>query len=119
MSRDEDREKEFLTHIKSALDDGSNTLDSATRARLRAARAAAVTAGERPVRWAWPAGAMAITAALALSWSLWFAAPVMQAPPLGPAPGMDQLELLSAGDNLELYSDLEFYRWLAGDNDAG
>lgn len=32
---------------------------------------------------------------------------------------MDDLELLTAGEELELYENLEFYRWLQGREQTG
>jgi len=36
-----------------------------------------------------------------------------------PTIGLEQFDLLSENDSLDLYDDLEFYRWLAARTDAG
>lgn len=114
MSTDH-REREFLQRVKNALDAGNDNLDAATRARLRAARAHALQTPARAGHaWLWPAGGVALAGVALLSWALWLHVPATHAPA-----ALEQLELLSSADSLELYSDLEFYQWLASDNDAG
>jgi hypothetical protein len=61
----------------------------------------------------WPAGGLALASAAVLSWALWFNGPVSHPPAV-----LEQLELLSSTENLELYTDLDFYQWLASDTDA-
>lgn len=95
-------------------------LDEAVLKRLREARRLAVEAAEKPapfwqVRpWALPAGALASLAVAVLAGVLWLSGPAPttgQTPPFAPNNGEDS-GLLLANDNLEMYSDLEFYRWL-------
>jgi hypothetical protein len=113
MSKDA-REEALLRQVKSALDAGSETLDAATCTRLRAARAHALRQRHARQPWLlWPAAGAALAAAALLSWGLWFNAPVSHTPA-----ALEQLELLSSTENLELYTDLEFYQWLAGAADA-
>jgi hypothetical protein len=109
----DDRESRFIAAARAALDRGTQQLDERTIARLRAARLRAIDA--RPRRRAWLATGGLATAALsaALVAFLLFAP---AAPP--PATGLEYLELLGENDGLELYRDLEFYRWLAEHADA-
>jgi len=112
----EDREKHFLDAARRVLDQAERDLDGATRARLRAARARALNEGRRPWTrpgaWWLPLGGFAAAAVVVLAVALWFAAPS------GAPPGIEDLELLTALDNQELYDEPEFYRWLAGTADA-
>lgn len=108
-----DREEALLRQVKNSLDASIETLDAATCTRLRAARTHALRHPRaRPPWLLWPAGGVALAAAL-LSWTLWFNGPVSHTPA-----ALEQLELLSSTENLELYTDLDFYQWLAGDTDA-
>jgi len=109
----DDRESRFIAAAKTELERSTQQLDELTIARLRAARQRAIDA--RPRRRAWLAAGGLATAALsaALVAVLLFAP---AAPP--PATGLEQLELLSENDGIELYRDLEFYRWLAEHADA-
>jgi hypothetical protein len=112
---DETKEQVFLRRARALLDASSESLDPATRARLRAGRAAALApqAG-LPARWTWwPAGGLALASVAILSWTLWLHPAVNHLPA-----GLEQLELLTSADNLELYSDLDFYQWLGDTTDA-
>ncbi len=113
MSKDE-QEAALLRKVKTALDAGTEALDAATCTRLRAARAHALRQRQtRPPWLLWPAGGVALAAAALLSWGLWFNGPVGHTPA-----ALEQLELLSSTESLELYTDLEFYQWLASATDA-
>ncbi len=108
-----DKEQEFLMAARAELDRGTRELDDLTVARLRAARLRAVAARPRR-RWLAAAGLGAGALAAGVTAFLLLATPA--APPLA---GFEQLELLSEHDALDLYKDLEFYRWLAEDTHAG
>lgn len=129
MNRDHE-DQALLQHVKNVLNASAETLDDATRSRLRDARARALDAvlarelaparspsTSYPTRrvWLWPVGGMALACATLLSWMLWFHPMATQAPGLG----LEQLEFLSSAEGLEFYTDLDFYQWLAGDADAG
>lgn len=112
---DKEGEQKFVDQVRRVLDRSVDELDGAMRARLARARAMAQAPRARHAMPWWPVTGLAIAAGVgALAWVLWFAAPA----PTG-APGLENLDLLTAGDSLELYSDLEFYSWLAGVQDAG
>ncbi len=113
MNKD-DQEAAVLQQIKSALDASSATLDAATCTRLRAARVQALQSTQARRPWLlWPVGGVALAAAALLSWALWLHEPAVHTPV-----ALEQLELLSSTDNLELYTDLDFYQWLASATDA-
>ena len=109
-----DQEEALLRKVKNALDASSESLDAATRTRLRAARAHALQHARPRLSWMlWPTGGMALAAATLLSWSLWSSMPAAH-----PPAALEQLELLSSSENLELYTDLDFYQWLTSATDA-
>jgi hypothetical protein len=109
----DDKESRFIAAAKAALDQSVQQLDEPTIARLRAARLRALE--PRPRRLAWLAAGGLATAALSAA----LVAVLLFAPATAPpATGLEQLELLSENDSLELYRDLEFYRWLAEHADA-
>lgn len=109
----DDKESGFIGAAKAALDLHAQELDELTIARLRAARHKALAARPRHRTWLAAGGLAAATLSAALAAFLLFAPAA--APPIT---GLEQLELLSESDSLELYRDLEFYRWLAERADA-
>ena len=113
MSKDK-REEALLRQIKNSLDTSCEALDAATCTRQRAARAQALQSTRPRQRWLlWPAGGAALAAVTLLSWALWLHEPAAHTPA-----ALEQLELLSSTENLELYTDLDFYQWLASATDA-
>ena len=113
-------EDKFLNAAKRALDDAEKNLDAGTVARLRAARRDAIEQGlRRPSHmrpgWLLPLGGFA-TAAIVLSVAglLWFSAPnpnLLQT-------NVSDIELLTAHENPEFFTDLDFLDWLEH-NDNG
>jgi len=109
----DDKESRFIAAAKTALDRSTQQLDELTIARLRAARRKALEA--RPRRLAWLAAGGLATAALTATLVAFLLFTPAVAPPVT---GLEQFDLLSDNDGLELYRDLEFYRWLAEHADA-
>ncbi len=119
-------EEEFLSRVKTTLDASSERLDELTQARLSAARRRAVEAATHQerlqigeilsLRWlsqhrGLVATAATITLATAFMLSLNFSEPqtaVVTAQ-------LEDLELLSSSDDLELYENLDFYLWIDDD----
>jgi len=115
------RNDELLKRVRAELDREANTLDELTVARLRAARRRALDT--RPHRLGWLAtgkglaiagGGVAITAVTAGLVAMLWLTPAA----LPPANGISELELLAEAD-LDVYDNLEFYRWLAEQQRAG
>jgi ferric-dicitrate binding protein FerR (iron transport regulator) len=109
-------EQAFIARAKDVLDRAADELDAATARKLQRARAAAL---ERRSRWsrraAWVAGlAAASVAALAL-W-LWTGQP---GPERQAAVPLEDFELVTSVENIELVEDLDFYHWLADGDTAG
>lgn len=95
------------------LDGLAHDLDELTVARLRAARRRAL---DRPRAWSWGwngvAAAGLATAALAVvlvAGHLW----LNQTPAPLVVVGLEDLEMLSAREQPEFFSELDFYDWLA------
>ena len=113
-------EDKFLTAAKRVLDEAEKHLDAGTVARLRAARREAIEQGlRRPSRvrpgWLLPLGGFATAGiVLAVAGLLWFSAPngnPMQA-------SLGDIELLAADEHPDFFTELEFYEWLEGSEDA-
>jgi len=107
-------EEEFLTEVRKTLDRGTESLDPETLRRLRSARFEALDrAGASRFSWfrlhRWiTAGGLTTITVLAFGISLWLGSPVRNPPLRQP----DDLEILTSQDQLDLYKDLDFYRWL-------
>lgn len=109
----DDKQTRFIAAAKATLDHSTQQLDALTIARLRAARLRALDT--RPHRPMWLAAGGLATAALTASLVAFLMFAPIVAPPVS---GFEQFVLLSENDDLELYRDLEFYRWLADHADA-
>lgn len=108
----ENQEKdEFLDKLTVMMDAASDEIDGATKTRLQAIRREALTVAEKPYQSAWwvPAGSLTAVATLAVvAISLWTISPNegVFTPPL------EDIALLSDGEELEFYQDMDFYLWL-------
>ena len=109
----EPKDDDFLQRVRSALDQSARELDELTVARLRAVRHQALEAPPRRRTGLWITGLTAGAIAAGLV-ALLVIAPVA-APP---ATGLESLDLLVEAE-IDLYDDLEFYRWLAESGHAG
>lgn len=113
MSRDEEK---FVNSIKTQLDQQAEGLDGQTLSRLRQARAAAQRESVgRPWRWQ-PVVAFASVAVLTVA--VWIAMPVTNNGEQAMA-ALDDMELLTAADDLALYEEIEFYQWLEVQDEQG
>jgi hypothetical protein len=112
----QERDEKLLKRLRTELDAGSERLDRSISARLRDGRRAAVARAGRQSwglfslpRWVTASG-LATAAVLVVAVSLWNDRSGQRTLPgkLG-----DDLEIIAAQEQLDLYDDLEFYRWLA------
>jgi len=106
------KEDELTTNIRLALDESVDSLDANTLSKIRQIRSRAVEKAEaRHVNW--PG---IISGALATACVMVFTVMILLQSPttLQPVP-IDDLELLSSSEDLELFEDLEFYEWLEED----
>lgn len=107
-------EKDFLDFARQRLNQGTDNLDPDTRHKLITMRNRALNIHENKnwfPQWA-PLPVMGLLTAI-LFIILVYAKPVT-APNL--ETGLEDLEILASVDQLELYEDLEFYDWLANEN---
>lgn len=114
-------DKELLDSARKVLDREIDNLDDATLRRLREIRldALAMAGDKKGFEFPWTrwitAGGVAMVAVIAVAGSLWISAPAKSLP----VQSAEEAEILTSRDNLEMYKDLEFYRWLAESNGNG
>lgn len=108
-------DQELGAKLRAELDQRTDSMDTVTAARLSAVRARALDAvpgsGQSMV-WTYT-GAVATTLLVAVL-VVW--------PPRGNQDiglPLDEMELFSANEELEFYSELEFYEWLDYDQETG
>lgn len=96
--------------IRNTLDENTDNIDAATLSRIRQVRARAVErANKKYFNWFGLAGGAVATVSVML-----FAVMLLlnNDSAIQPIPAED-MEMISALDEMELYEDLEFYQWLA------
>jgi negative regulator of sigma E activity len=109
-SMDDRGDEAFVRRIKTALDEGNEHLEARVRSRLRQARHAALAQVQpRPAFWArqW-VPAVGVAAAAVLAILVWPHAPSVQPPD----EALNDLEIVLAGENLDLLENLDFYEWV-------
>lgn len=118
MNQDANEER-FITAVKAALDHRLESLDDETIERLAKVRRRVLqeTTIRRP-RWVQAGGLAAVAASALLVVSLWFMGEGSRgAPEL--MPFMEDLELLGAKQDIKFFEDLDFYLWLADEQQTG
>lgn len=113
--KEDEREETFVRSIVRGLDDEVDRLPAAVVGRLRDGRVRAIGVPQGRVdrsrivpRWI-TAGGFATAAVLVAAVSIWYGGDRSSAQ----VGNLDELEIASAQEQLELYEDLDFYRWLA------
>jgi hypothetical protein len=124
-----ENDAQLLERIRQRLDEDVASLDDETVSRLRQARQRALSAatrgarpwwrahlpGDRPAGdWLVPVGAFASVVVTVLALTL-----MVAEPDNGLAREVDDLDLLTVGEELELYENLEFYQWLEDSEQTG
>ncbi len=114
-------EEELAEKVREALDGSVAELDGRTVERLCRARLAAVaSAGTERPRWRFAVPrwvtvwSIAVFAALVVAVSLWVAVPRHDQF----AGHVEDMEILTAQEHLEIYEDMDFYRWLASNQNV-
>jgi hypothetical protein len=106
---DPKQQQAFLQRVKSTLDAQEAQLDADSIRDLRLARHKALESLPTPRRIWQPVAMAAVAATVAI---VAVSLHVMQGtPPRTPA-AIEDMALLSAGDEFELYENLDFYQWL-------
>jgi len=110
-----ERDEALERRVRAALDEAAARLPATRAARLAAARARAVEAarGRRRLRLV-PAAVAAAAAAVA---GVALLRPWRAAAP--PPEAVEDIEILTAAEPLELIEDLDFYRWLEEEHGDG
>ena len=113
----EDRQHgELIAATRELLDNSARDLDAQTVSQLRRARSRAVNRLARfdPVGGWFPSAAVATVTLVVLAVVLW-------KPATYPGSGsmVEDIEVLSSADTLDIYQDLDFYQWLASDEHKG
>ncbi|MEW6247380.1 MAG: hypothetical protein AB1555_11835 [Nitrospirota bacterium] len=112
----------LVAQAKQVLERSLADLHPDTCSRLRLARRRALEEGGGPsdrfpiasLRWA---GGFAMASLAVLAVALWMGR--SGAPNPNPLPPLEDLELVTSGENFELSEDLDFYGWLAETATAG
>ncbi|MCI0508002.1 MAG: hypothetical protein L0Z73_18100 [Gammaproteobacteria bacterium] len=116
-------EQLLLSAAKATLEDSVEQIDAQTLARLAAIRQSAVDAAMRKhsatawfSRWILPMGGAATAMAVALVvFTLWVQPPGQDAAPVAV---LEDLNILTGSEEIEFYQELEFYEWLAVNEQA-
>lgn len=117
----EDRDRVFVESLGKVLAEVEESTDAVTRMRLRSARFRALEAAEKPVPWynrfpKWiTAGGLATAMVIVMAISFWHSTD--QQPKT--AGQVEDLEIMATHEQLDLYKDLDFYRWLETVDNAG
>lgn len=115
----EEHDKVFVDGVRRLLDATEAQTDPGVRMRLKSARLRALDAAAEQLPWylRFPrlitAGSLATAAVIAVS--LWI---LSERGPL-PAGQVEDIDLLTNQEQIELYKDLDFYRWLESSGHAG
>ncbi|MGA9852941.1 MAG: hypothetical protein WBR15_08435 [Gammaproteobacteria bacterium] len=110
-------ETAYLRKAHASFEASTLRLDARIVARLREARARAVAAAgqNRPLwhvrPWALPAGAAAILVVAVAAGVLWLNVNSQPAVPFA-ASNSEDMAIVLSNDNLDMYADMDFYRWL-------
>lgn len=112
-------DERLVAAIRQQLDQGCNALDGHTRSRLNRIRHAALerkqTRGARMLLL--PFGGFVTACVLVLSLTLFRPGLAPDAEVPAGAAALEDIEILTSSDSLDLYEDYEFYQWLA-ENDT-
>jgi hypothetical protein len=112
-------ERELINAAERLLKQQELQIDELTGARLRAARLRALDhAGVQRFGWFNPRAFIGASVAAAFAMLLWISAPMVLPDLNGQDAMIAQMDLATDEDALEFYSDLEFYDWLANEDDA-
>jgi len=110
-------EKDFLNKLKKQLDEQSEQLDATTLSKLNRSRQAALAQASPQtsrMKQNWlPASGLA-AAVLLTSVFLFRSEEIVT----NSNQSMDDIEIIAASDNLDLYEQLDFYLWLLEENNS-
>ena len=110
MSNNSDRpdQQEWLAQVSQRLDRAEQELDASVLADLRRIRVTALDQMPAPRRRWIPVMAMSAFASVVVLTAVLVLTPSRVAQ----GPAIDDISLLSSGEEIELYEQLDFYQWL-------
>lgn len=109
----ETNDKVFLEQVKAKLDSAAEDIDPAVEARLRGIRREAIARTEKQQSlssWQWGGAIAASVLVIVLSFN--FIDRDTSNNSFDSLAMLEDLQMLSASDDLDMYQDLEFYNWL-------
>jgi hypothetical protein len=113
---DSPEEKRLVNGIRQKLDQSCNALDGQTLSRLNRIRHAALERKQaRASRMLLPFGGFVTACVLVVSVMMF--GPTRAPETEAVASPLEDIEILTSSDSLDLYEDYEFYQWLA-ENDS-
>jgi hypothetical protein len=112
----QERDRAFIEQVKRVLDRSLDDVDPVTAWRLQRARQSALSHGARPIWWVGWVSSAALASIAILALMLWVRQP---GPEHHAAVPLEDFELVTSVENVELAEDLDFYHWLADDDANG
>ena len=109
-------EQVWIGRAKHVLDRSLDELDPAVTRALQRARLAALEPRSAPRSWKAWIGGLLVASVAALAVMLWMNPPLMEHHAAVP---LEDFELVTSVENVELAEDLDFYHWLADDDTTG
>ena len=116
MNDPERGQQDFLQRIKVTLDAQETQLDADTVRDLRLARHRALATLQRPRRIWQPVVLAGLAATIVI---VVVSLQHQRVKPPGTGTAMENMALLSSGDDFDLYENLDFYQWLAQEKHDG
>lgn len=116
--KNETQKQRLIDFAKQTLDQSIQNLEPDTLSRLQSARKAACSNATEPQTshsWVQPAWIMAAACLMILTIALWD----INSPEITAKLPFDDVEILASTDGWEFYEDLEFYSWLAENDQTG
>lgn len=112
----QDNKDKLTRNIKQTLNDSVESLDGNTLSRIRQIRAQAIDKAIDKTVSPQSNWSVIMTGAMATACVTVFAVMILlNSPVSNNAVPLDDLDLISSSESLELYEDLEFYEWLEDD----
>jgi len=111
-------ETDFLKTVRATLDHSATELDERTVTRLEVMRRKALAQCRQPAprRLAFAGGLLATATSVILLVSVW----VFHKNPEAPSPSyIEDIGLLSAREDIDFFEELDFYQWLADEQQTG
>lgn len=109
-------DRAFALRAKRVLDGTVQEMDQPIALRLQRGRLAVLESKPRRSVWSVWASGFAVASVAALALYLWGPQPISQQHAGVP---LDDFELVTSVENVELAEDLEFFHWLADDDTTG